>query len=324
MASKKYAYYNKGNKIGIIQKDTSDINSDDYSKYKSPVETVTNGLEIEYSYAPIYNFSGQGDYGNAVHRFVGYGSDGTNLLFITMGHDDVEDLSSKFNADQKIYVDSGPWEGVHELKSAGSDKGILTTKTLFNATPNKLDITVNWTTEELFAASNEADKQELALFKDQQSKYPNKYVFIQDGATQPNNGIFSLTSGASESSLYFDQQYHVRGADDSHTTNLNDIVVTAAETSSSSSDAITMYNLFYSPVLIYENIDVIQDESFELDLTRYQANAIVYYLKAKAAEDMMDIEKFEYYMTSFRKQMKKAAGSRKRGPYISQGFWNMK
>ena len=175
MASKKYAYYNKGNKIGIIEQNPgyssgklavahcpisgystkatceaaggqwipgSSGSLDSYGEYTTPAETVTNGLEIEYSYVPDFNFSGQGDYGNAVHRFIGYGSDGTNLLFITMGHDDVEDLSSKFNADQKIYVDSGPWEGVHELKSAGSNKGILTTKTLFNATPNKLDLTV--------------------------------------------------------------------------------------------------------------------------------------------------------------------------------------
>lgn len=58
---------------------------DSYGEYTTPAETVTNGLEIEYSYVPDFNFSGQGDYGNAVHRFIGYGSDGTNLLFYNNG-----------------------------------------------------------------------------------------------------------------------------------------------------------------------------------------------------------------------------------------------
>ena len=54
MASKKYAYYNHGNKIGLVQQDTTDATSTDYGKYKSPTESIDKGLQIEYSYSPFY------------------------------------------------------------------------------------------------------------------------------------------------------------------------------------------------------------------------------------------------------------------------------
>ena len=71
---------------------------------------------------------------------------------------------------------------------------------------------------------------------------------------------------------------------------------------------------------IYTNVSALTDESFELDLPEYQAQAIVYYLKAKLSEDMRDADAREYFMRLFKKQMEKAASSRKRGPYMVQGF----
>ena len=55
MAAKKYAYYNKGNKIAIIEQDRTNLTSNEYGKYKSPLSDVTDGLEIEYTYAPFYD-----------------------------------------------------------------------------------------------------------------------------------------------------------------------------------------------------------------------------------------------------------------------------
>ena len=65
-------------------------------------------------------------------------------------------------------------------------------------------------------------------------------------------------------------------------------------------------------------------ESFELDLTRYQCNAVVYYVKAKMAEDLRDIDGKEYYMREFKKCVEKERSGRKRGPYIMQGSSVMK
>ena len=43
MASKKYAYYNQANEIAIIERD------DDDGEYKSPLTSVTAGLELHYT-----------------------------------------------------------------------------------------------------------------------------------------------------------------------------------------------------------------------------------------------------------------------------------
>ena len=62
-AVKEYAYFIKGNKVAIVEKDTSfdnDVNSKDYGpgsnriQWKSPLADAADGLEIEYTYAPNY------------------------------------------------------------------------------------------------------------------------------------------------------------------------------------------------------------------------------------------------------------------------------
>jgi len=68
----------------------------------------------------------------------------------------------------------------------------------------------------------------------------------------------------------------------------------------------------------------LQDELTDLDLNRYQAGAVVYYLKAKLAEDGGDIEKREFFMREFKRQVEKAYSALKGGPYIIQGFKEMR
>ena len=41
------------------------------------------------------------------------------------------------------------------------------------------------------------------------------------------------------------------------------------------------------------------------------------------SEEMKDMEGREYFMRLFKKQMEKASGARKRGPYMVKGFWGM-
>ena len=49
----------------------------------------------------------------------------------------------------------------------------------------------------------------------------------------------------------------------------------------------------------------IVDESDEIDITSYLAKALVYYIKARIAEDAMEIETKEYFMAQFRKMIEK-------------------
>ena len=79
-----------------------------------------------------------------------------------------------------------------------------------------------------------------------------------------------------------------------------------------------------SGITAYTDISVLQDESFELDISRYQANALVYYVKAKLAEDGGDIEMREFFMREFKRQLEKGVSALKRGPYMVQGFKEMR
>ena len=56
---------------------------------------------------------------------------------------------------------------------------------------------------------------------------------------------------------------------------------------------------------LYQDINVLNDESDDIDLPRYLAQALVYYVNAKLAEDTMDIEQKEYFMREFRKMIEK-------------------
>ena len=49
---------------------------------------------------------------------------------------------------------------------------------------------------------------------------------------------------------------------------------------------------------------MLEDETFELDLTRYQANAVVYYMQAKKFEDAGDMQKSQYFRVMYDKMMK--------------------
>jgi len=75
---------------------------------------------------------------------------------------------------------------------------------------------------------------------------------------------------------------------------------------------------------LYQDISVLVDESSVIDLPRYQTNAITYYLKAKMAEDMGDMDQREFFMREFKRQLEKSTSALKRGPYMVQGFKEMR
>ena len=52
--------------------------------------------------------------------------------------------------------------------------------------------------------------------------------------------------------------------------------------------------------------------------------AVVYYLKGMLAEDMGQADLKEYYMREFKKQLEKSTSALKRGPYMIQGFKEMR
>jgi len=311
-SSKFYSYYLKGNKIAIIED-----NLTDNDEFKSPTSTVSSGLEIQYAYSPTYRVGSTGTEGTDFHRFLGWGSDGTNLLLFTYGASDVADLSSLFAADDWIYISgSGRWSGLHQVSATGGTKGILTLKTRCNLKPSTIDVTGTFAISETFNGDSTAADMDIEAFKDAQDYRSTPYVFIKDAAAAANAGLFSLTADTTSGELTFANKITI-DADGDYTS-------TAAANSAASSDAVSLYNAFYEQIFVYEGVEVLQDETFELDLSRYQANAIVYYLKAKLAEDIDEMEEREFFLREFKRQLEKGSSALKRGPYMIQGFREMR
>ena len=224
---------------------------------------------------------------------------------------------------------------MHQVKSTGGVNGILTLKTKCNLRPAKISITSDISSSETLDGASTASDLDIESFKDLISSYDSRttpYIFLEglpnwdaEGAvwnsieynweSSYNTGIFSVTYNTTSGQIEFGNQITI-DADGDYTS-------TAADMITLTSDSTTIYNMFYEQISVYEGVEVLSGESaetFELDISRYQADAIVYYLKAKLAEDDRNFEKRAYFMREFKRQLEKGSGARKRGPYIVQGF----
>jgi hypothetical protein len=62
----------------------------------------------------------------------------------------------------------------------------------------------------------------------------------------------------------------------------------------------TVQKAFEETPDLYYNVSALEDESDTIDLPEYLAKALVYYVKAKMAEDGKDMESRNYYLKEFR------------------------
>jgi len=373
MASKKYAYYNKGNKIAIVQeestgsggnlavahctlggyttKDTCEAaggqwipsSSSSFSgnrKYKSPTESVADGLEIEYTYAPIYHVSS--DTTVDVNKFYinGWTIIGGYLTFLrhrfntaeVSWTDSPESAVTSGSAgggsnDYIVVGGSSRWNGLHKVQTAGTE-GQLVTYTKVNQTvPYFEDQDIDFSNDETIydGASNTIHLADHFGTDD--------YIWLSgnDGSVA-NNGLFSISSitqsvtGAS-SKLTLGTKYGVLWSTASATTSTGIEIEYSAAASlgpTSADTTINIYKAYRDFSYILTDVDVLNDENDEIDLTSYQSKAIVYYLKAKMAEDGGDFKQREYFIREFKRQLEKERSARKRGPYIAMGNANMR
>jgi len=219
--SKEYAYFVKGNKFAIVEKDftfSSGLNyvpdgSNDLDDiggvgsilWKSPIETIDDGIEIEYVYSPewIYTNSSTGVTINGFESDSGY-----LKLTADSGLTDIPYI---------VIRNSEKWNGLHKIRTYTSATAI--------------------TLETRYAGGSVSDSDSTA-------------------------DIFTVK----------------------------------------------------------QDIIALTDEDFDLDITRYQANAVVNYVKARYAEDTGQVDLKEYFMREFRRMVEKHASGKKIGPYRAQGY----
>ena len=103
-SSKNYAYYLRGNQIGLIEKDLSN-----YSKWKSPTEAIADGIEIEYCYSPRYFINETEDKNTAIDTYVSL--DGF-LKIIDQGDDNYSAAPESLSDGSYIVLKkAGIWNG---------------------------------------------------------------------------------------------------------------------------------------------------------------------------------------------------------------------
>tara|TARA_Y100001963_G_scaffold81916_1_gene113622 strand:- start:2225 stop:2923 length:699 start_codon:yes stop_codon:yes gene_type:complete len=81
------------------------------------------------------------------------------------------------------------------------------------------------------------------------------------------------------------------------------------------------WSTFEETPKLYYAVDVLNDEEDELDLPSYLQKALVYYLKARNAEDVGNMELKEYMMREYKKHIEQYESTLMKGPrIISSGF----
>ena len=390
MAYKKYAYYNHGNRVAIVEKEsssssgrlavahctiggyttkdtceaaggqwipsTSGIGSDAYDKYVSPKDSVTDGLEIEYTYAPIYRkFKDNVPFDNlfmasgwtVINGYVAFVSSRA-----TAANNGVHNWSASTSGNEgdtggqtRDYIEvtgSSRWNGIHRVQTAGGDGdtkggGMLITHTRADTNMPALygvdlDIFAGATGGDPYIVGDAAS----GCYPGNGSFAVGDFIFISGFTNDPsNNGVFKVTSTTNgllpgNSLLYFDTKYYfpidgeVKSFDEELTLDVHEGSAGALTAEAAADNNITLAKIEHESIKIRTDVDVLNDENDEIDLTSYQSKALVYYLKGKMAEDVGDMEAREYFLRLFKKQLEKERSGRKRGPYIAMGNSNMR
>jgi hypothetical protein len=138
---KEYAYYIEGSKISLVERDVSfdnDPNSKDYGpgtdKYvwKSPLTSVTDGLELQYTYSPAYRINETEDVNTAIDTYV---STSGYLKIIDQGDDNYSASPESLSDGSYIVLEkAGQFNGLHKVKEAGVGYITLYTKISNSAT----------------------------------------------------------------------------------------------------------------------------------------------------------------------------------------------
>ena len=324
MSSKKfYGYYIKCKKLALIEKDVStsgsDLNAEDYGKYKSPKTSVTDGLELEYTYAPTYNNFAQPSINVNIFFINGWTVIGGYLTFLiseqalnvtywtSSPYSAVTSGSAGGTNDYIEVRGSGRWNGIHKIQTAGTEGQLITYTRVNETLPYFEDRDIDFNANEEIYDGGSSQVRLANHFNE------GDYIWISgvDGTfATVNNGLFRIASitqasAYTDSKITVDNRYMTPKPLTSTSGLVNEVTGAAGFGASSGDSTVNIYKAYRDYCHILTDITVLEDESFELDLPAYLNKAIVYYLKAKEFEFKNDIKGFQHFMSEFKKQMEK-------------------
>ena len=142
MAVKDYGYYIKGNKIGLVERDTrfeNDVSSKDYGpgtnrvQWKSPLSTVADGLEIQYAYSPEYFLNSSVNAKGTIQYKVDGG-----YLVIADNESPYINWTSTYTVTTNSYIvlrNAGKYNGLHKVQEVSSATGTNNVLKLWTKVP---------------------------------------------------------------------------------------------------------------------------------------------------------------------------------------------
>ena len=307
MAVKQYGYYMKGNKIALVEKDSSfdnDVTSKEYgpgsdrAQWKSPKSSVHDGLEIQYTYAPTYNIEDTADVSSSIGNYY---SDEGNLV-----------ITSR-TVVLSAFADGADGDGT-DVTVTSADHGfsngdsvIITGTSNYNGT-----YTIDAVTADTFDIEDSFNTGETT---------GSATTLATLNVNYGNLGGYNISDGSYivlENADRFNG-LHKTITKDAHNGGTNNKIKleTKYYGSSSLSELSGIGDLYY-------NVSPFIDESFDVDLPDYLCKAIVWYLKARQSDDQRDIEGYEYYMARFRKQIEEFKAIRHPGHKMVSSFWHLR
>tara|TARA_Y100001963_G_scaffold70423_1_gene98000 strand:+ start:1059 stop:2108 length:1050 start_codon:yes stop_codon:yes gene_type:complete len=338
MASQKeYAYSIKGNKLSIFERDYSGVQNGQtlsapnielpqgYGTWKSPQSDVTDGIEIEYSYSPEYTYNTSSAIQKNKFYINGWTVIEGDLTFVRSHLDGsaMWDTAPYSNVGDNEYINisgSSRWNGIHKVQ-AGGDNGLLRTYTKVNESLplvsgiNNIDIHAELADNTAQIRAN--DSSDIWL---NQMYSVGDYIFIVNSATAHNNGMWEVSkvrttnTAESTSGIYITNKYYSHHTSPSGSTMSTEGIDTTVDTTADTDASILLYKVYRDFCYLESDIKILSDESSTLDLPSYLSKALIYYIKAKLAEDKMELESKEYFMREFRKMVEKHESSKVAGP----------
>ena len=309
---KQYAYKVKGNKLSILERDFTPLQDGQSltapgvelpsggGTWKSPMTTVTDGLEIEYVYSPSHYSESTNTYGNGLWLMNGWTVVDGYLTFLRADYSNGlrDHWTNLITNDQYILIEgSNRWNGVHKVQQTqertGTSHAGVKTYTKVNQTVGYVSEAGNTQVNETLTSMDDLTVYNLPRWD---------YVWISGVATLQMVGLYGKPK-VTDGGLDFSESkyYHVADVEDSEET-VFDRGVWGSET------GVTMHfrEAFKdSGMKMHLNVNVLNDENDDIDLPIYLTKALILYVKAKIAEDAMNVEMKEYFMKEFRKMVEK-------------------
>ena len=350
MASKKkYSYYLRGNQLALIEENTglgsgtcslSDYKNQsacenaggtwtaasssggDLGVYKSPQESITDGLEIEYAYSPRYSITTAAT--TQINKFYINGwtvVDG--YLTFLRSHDisvpswDASPYSAVGDGEYIVIKGSSRWSGLHRVRAGATDGRLETYTKVHQSVPivlgsSNIDIYGEGTggasaTQARIIANDSSNVWLNAIFS------TNDYIFITGSAVAKNNGFWQVSgvqddsSAESSSGIYVTNRYFCYDGDNTLSTEGED---TSPDTTLATDESVSIYKAHRDFCYFISDINTLNDEADVIDLPEYLAKALIYYIRAQLAEDRGDSDQYQSFRKQFRALMQRYENSR--------------